>query len=124
MEDKDLYDTSIYIEYTELSKQKQRELYKEYLAADAAEKRLSLWFMLTPAVFGAGILALMIAALVVFFTQGLDLPFIILIVSACVALLFYVIVNIRFDKIRYEHELRFSLWLKTEKHVIAEVKKK
>ena len=124
MEDKDVYDTSIYVDYTDLPKQKQKELYKEYLATDANEKRLSLWFMLTPAVFGAGILALLIAALIVFFAQGLELPFIILIVATGVALLCYVIVSLKLDKVRHNHEIRFAAWLKTEKHVIAEIKGK
>ena len=124
MEDKDVYDTSIYVDYTDLPKSKQKELYKEYLATDAGEKRLSLWFILTPAVFGAGILALLVAALIVFFAQGLELSFIILIVAAGVAMLCYIVVSIRLDKIRYLHELRFAGWLKTEKRVIAEIKRK
>lgn len=124
MDDKNIYDSTIYVDYTDLPKQKQKELYKEYLATDKNEKQFSKWLILTPAIFGGGILALIIAALVVYFTQRLSLPFIILIIAIAAALFCFIIVNIRMDKARVLHELRFADWLKTEKHVLAELKKK
>ena len=41
-----------------------------------------------------------------------------------VVLVCFVLVTLRLDKIKEEHELRFIDWLKTEKRVIAVLKEK
>lgn len=122
--DDNIYDTAVYTDYADLPKETQKSLYKEYLASYKDEKRLSLWFILTPAFFGAGILALLISALVVFITQGLGIPFIVLITTTAAALLCFIVAGVCIDKVKYAHELRFAAWLKTEKRVIAELKRK
>ena len=123
-EEKDIYDTSIYIDYADLPKERQKALYAEFAAADPNEKKLSRLLTAVPLVFCIAVAALMLAAVVVAFMIGVGVTFIVLVLTTCAVLVGFIIVKVRLDKVKYEHELRFAAWLKTEKRVIAELKEK
>ena len=101
-----------YIDYNDLSAEKRKALYDEYLSSYPDEKRLSLIFRFAPLAFAAVIMALAIASLVIYFVGGLGVPFIIMMG----------VFKIRLDKIRYAHSARYASWLRDVKHVIAELK--
>ncbi len=123
-EEKDIYDTSIYIDYADLPKERQKALYAEFAASDPNEKKLSRLLTVVPLVFCIAVAALMLAAVVVAFVIGVGVTFIVLVLTTCAVLVGFIIVKVRLDKVKYEHELRFAAWLKTEKRVIAELKDK
>lgn len=123
-EEKDIYDTSIYIDYADLPKERQIALYAEFAASDPNEKKLSRLLTAVPLVFCIAVAALMLAAVVVAFVIGVGVTFIVLVLTTCAVLVGFIIVKVRLDKVKYEHELRFAAWLKTEKRVIAELKEK
>lgn len=123
-EEKDIYDTSIYIDYADLPKERQKALYAEFTASDPNEKKLSRLLTVVPLVFCIAVAALMLAAVVVAFVIGVGVTFIVLVLTTCAVLVGFIIVKVRLDKVKYEHELRFAAWLKTEKRVIAELKEK
>ncbi len=111
-----------YIDYNDLSAEKRKALYDEYLSSYPDEKRLSLIFRFAPLAFAAVIMALAIASLVIYFVGGLGVPFIIMMGATLVALLIFIVFKIRLDKIRYAHSARYASWLRDVKHVIAELK--
>lgn len=123
-EEKDIYDTSIYIDYADLPKERQKALYAEFAASDPNEKKLSRLLTAVPLVFCIAVAALMLAAVVVAFVIGVGVTFIVLVLTTCAVLVGFIIVKVRLDKVKYEHKLRFAAWLKTEKRVIAELKEK
>ena len=69
-EEKDIYDTSIYIDYADLPKERQKALYAEFAASDPNEKKLSRLLTAVPLVFCIAVAALMLAAVVVAFVSG------------------------------------------------------
>lgn len=111
-----------YIDYFELSKEKRKELYNEYLAAYADEKRLSFALRLIPIFFAAAIAMLVVASIIVLLAGGFELPFIIFVCAIAVAMTVFVIVKLRLDKIRRAHAARYAEWLRDAKRVIAELK--
>lgn len=111
-----------YIDYFELSKEKRKELYAEFLSAYAEEKRISISLRLIPLFFAAALVMLVLASIIVLLTDGLELPFIIFVCAIAIMMTVFVIVKIRLDKVRRAHSARFAEWLRDAKHVIAELK--
>ena len=111
-----------YIDYNELSEEKKKALYEEFLSAYAEERKLSRVFRFAPLGFGAGIIALVVASLVLYFLSGIGIAFIIMLSATLVALLIFIIFKIKLDKVRFAHSARYAAWLRDVKHVIAELK--
>lgn len=110
-----------YIDYNDLSEEKRKALYEEFLNAYPEEKKLSLVFRFAPLGFAAIIIALVIASLVLYFINGIGVPFIVMLSVMLVALLAFIIFRVKLDKVRYEHSARYSAWLLDVKHVVAEL---
>ena len=111
-----------YIDYNELSEEKKKALYEEFLASYAEEKRLSRIFRFAPLAFAAVIMILAVASLVGYFAAGIGVTFIVVLAATLAALLVFVIFKIRLDKIRLAHSARYAAWLRDVKHVIAELR--
>ena len=111
-----------YIDYFELSKEKRKELYNEFVSAYAEEKRISLMLRLVPVFFAVAVVMLVLASVIVLLTGGFELPFIIFVCAIVVMMAAFVIVKLRLDKVRHAHAARYAEWLRDVKHVIAELK--
>ena len=111
-----------YIDYFELSKEKQKELYNEFISAYAEEKRISLMLRLIPLFFAVAVLLLVAASVIVLLTDGFELPFIVFVCTIVAVMAIFVIVKLRLDKVRHAHAARYAEWLRDVKHVIAELK--
>ena len=111
-----------YIDYFELSKEKQKELYNEFISAYAEEKRISLMLRLIPLFFAVAVLLLVVASVIVLLTDGFELPFIVFVCTIVAVMAIFVIVKFRLDKTRHAQAARYAEWLRDVKHVIAELK--
>lgn len=120
----DIYDTTLYTDFTDLPKKTQKELYTEFIGTKKEEKTVYRLTIALPAAFILLVFGFMLAALLVLIFQGMGLQFIILLVCVVLVLLGFVIAKLRLDRVKTAHELRFAEWLKTEKHVIAVLKEK
>lgn len=127
MDDKEhdeIYDTSIYIDYSDLPKERRKELYDEFVSSRPAEKRLTRFFFFIPLCFGIAVVLLLAAAIAAYFAEGPGALLFVAMGGVIVVLVCFVLITLRLDKIKEEHELRFIDWLKTEKRVIAVLKEK
>ncbi len=122
--DRGNYDGGNYIDYNDLSEDKRKALYAEFLSAYPEEKKLSRVFRFAPVGFAAVVMAFAIASLVVYFVSGLTVPFIILMSATALSLLVFIIFKARLDKVRFAHSARYSAWLLDVKHIVAELKEK
>ncbi len=122
--DYDENDRGNYIDYGDLSEEKRKALYEEFLKAYPEEKRLSRMFRFAPIAFAVLVVAFVIASVVLYFASGIDIPLIVMMGLTFLSLLAFIIFKIRLDKIRLAHSGRYAAWLRDVKHVIAELKEK
>ena len=87
-----------YIDYNELSEEKKKALYEEFLASYAEEKRLSRIFRFAPLAFAAVIMILAVASLVVYFAAGIGVTVIAALAAPPAAPLLFVVFKIRLGK--------------------------
>lgn len=113
-----------YIDYTDLSEDKRKALYEEFLKAYPDEKRLSRTLRIAPIAFAAVVIAFVIASIVLYFVSGIDIPMLVMMGMTFLSLLAFIIFKVRLDKIRLAHSARYAAWLLDVKHVVAELKEK
>ena len=119
-----VYDTTIYTDYFDLTEEKKKALYDEYLKSDASERKLSLIMKFAPLALYAVIVGLIIASLVISIAVGAGVTLIILLATLAVVIGALIILQVKLTKVRRSVAERYSVWLKTQKRIIAELKDK
>ncbi len=118
----DIYNTELYTEFSDLPKATQKAFYAEFRKSGKEENKVYILGIVVPVVFVAVICGFLIASIFLYIFRGMDLLFVSMLICACLVLLGFIIVKAWLDRVKTEHELRFSHWLKVNKHVIAELK--
>lgn len=121
-EQNDVYDTKIYLDFSDLPTEKQNALYDEWINANPAEKRIRQIERFSPLIFGAVIIGFIIAALVLMIARGIGVISAIMLGAAGASLAVFIIYSIHLSKTRTAQLRRFVAWLKSEKNIIAELK--
>ena len=119
-----VYDTTIYTDYFDLTEEKKKALYDEYLKSDASERNLSLIMKFAPLALYAVIVGRIIASLVISIAVGAGVTLIILLATLAVVIGELIILQVKLTKVRRSVAERYSVWLKTQKRIIAELKDK
>lgn len=120
----DVYDTTIYTEFSDLPKETQKSLYKEFRNTSKEENKIYLLGIIVPIVFAVVIAGFLIASVFIYIFQKMNIPFVLMLICACIVLLGFIILKAWMDRVKKEHELKYSHWLKVNKRVIATLKEK
>lgn len=122
MEDKDIYDTKIYTDFSVLPEETKKALFSEWLKKHPAENKLRRIYRLAPLIFAILTAAFVIASGVATLAYVFNITSIILLVCGIVTLALCVIFNERAARMQYDQSVRYAAWLKSEKNILAEIK--
>lgn len=120
--DDEIYDTSIYINYEDLTDERRQELYREFLQTSSEEKRLAKLFFILPLAFSCVLAALFLTAIIYSIVKGIGIFTVIIMITLAVVLVCFIVANMLIDKTKKLHQLRYKTWLKTEKRILLTLK--
>ncbi len=118
----DIYNTELYTDFTDLPKQTQKALFKEFRKSSANENKIYVLTILAYIIFAVAIAGFMTASIFVYIFVGISILFVLMLILILLTILGFLILKTYMDRVGREQKLRFAEWLRINKHVIAELK--